>query len=425
MAPSTRSNPEREVQPEDTHSELSQERITPAHQPDAPEPDAPELPDAPPDSGATDDSRTPQNIPLEDLEAENKQLEEESHRLAAQERQQELRRRIAQQKRRIAARESEAHNSAPQAPEQQSEAQRAPYPPIPAQTEMPEQPEFALSYRPKAPSMRAVQEPYYGKSVMDYRAFMARIENHHDRFADYFSNDLAKVTDTASYLSQELMVSWSLKKAEPGVTPSWKEFTDFLLNQLNSPDNLRRNANHRYQLARQLNNQSVRTFADYLRQYEEQLEDRYTDSQRKNHLRARILEVIQREMARYTNEPESYEAFVSHLQTIEDNIPERREAKTQPRESGRTRGAAPRPEGNRSGRSAGRGSSGRGGSRDSSRAPPRGESEGRKRPRSDTGGNKCYNCGKMGHFSRECWSKRGRKDEGSRDDNSSKNERSQ
>jgi hypothetical protein len=432
MAPSTRSNPDREVQPEDVRAELSQERITPAHQPDAPEPDAPEeLPDAPPDSGATDDSETPQGVPLADLEAENRRLEEESRRLAAQERQQELRRRIAQQKRQVAARESEAarledasdpdttrisqYDSAPQALEQQPEAQH----PL-----IPEQSGFPLTYRPKAPSVRAIPDSYYGRTLIDYRAFMARIENHHDRFADYFSNDFTKVTDTASYLSQDLMVSWSIKKGEFKTAPSWKEFTDFLRNQLNSPDNLRRSANHKYQLAKQLNNQPVRAFADYLRQHEEQLEDRYTDNQRKNHLRARVHELIQREMARYSNEPESYEAFVSHLQTIEDNIPERREAKTQPR-SERTRGAAPRPEGNRSGRSAGRGPSGRGGSRDSSRAPPRGESEGRKRPRSDTGGNKCYNCGKMGHFSRECWSKRGRKNDDSRDDNSSKNEKSQ
>jgi hypothetical protein len=221
MAPSTRSNPDREVQPEDVRAELSQERITPAHQPDAPELDAPEeLPDAPPDSGATDDSETPQGVPLADLEAENRQLEEESRRLAAQERQQELRRYIAQQKRQIAARESEAHNSAPQAPEQQSEAQHPPYPLIPARPEMPEQPGFSLSYRPKAPSVRAIQDSYYGKTLIDYRAFMARIENHHDRFADYFSNDFTKVTDTASYLSQDLMVSWSLKKAELGTAPS-------------------------------------------------------------------------------------------------------------------------------------------------------------------------------------------------------------
>jgi hypothetical protein len=82
-----------------------------------------------------------------------------------------------------------------------------------------EQPEFALSYRPKAPSVRAVQEPYYGKSVIDYRAFIARIENHHDRFADYFSSDLTKVTDTAAYLSQDLMVSWSMKKSKLDIAP--------------------------------------------------------------------------------------------------------------------------------------------------------------------------------------------------------------
>jgi hypothetical protein len=66
-------------------------------------------------------------------------------------------------------------------------------------------------------------------------------------------------------------------------------------------------------------------------QWEVQLQEPYTENQRKEHLRTRVLTEIRREALKYKEEPESYEAFVAHLQTVENSLPTRMAAIRDPR----------------------------------------------------------------------------------------------
>ena len=167
---------------------------------------------------------------------------------------------------------------------------------------------------------------------------------------------------------------------------AFSNFSDFLLHQLNAPENLQRQANQRYQTATQREGQSVRTFVEYLKQWERNLKESYTDSQRKEHLRARLVPKLRDEILRHPNEPDSYEQFVGWLQTIENLMPERRNAITNRKKTG--------DKGDRDQK----GKSAAAPRRDDSRGgAQRDDSQPRKRERSSTTSIEYFYCHKLGH----------------------------
>jgi hypothetical protein len=90
--------------------------------------------------------------------------------------------------------------------------------------------------------------------------------------------------------------------------------------------NLLREAFQKYSDTKQTPEQSVRDFATYLAQWEAQLLEPYTERQRKEYLRTRVLPEVRREVLKYKEEPDSYEGFMAHLQTVEDSLPHRHAA---------------------------------------------------------------------------------------------------
>ncbi|THC88909.1 hypothetical protein EYZ11_011638 [Aspergillus tanneri] len=191
------------------------------------------------------------------------------------------------------------------------------------------------------PSRPAMTDLYEGRDMTEYRTFLARTRNHFIRNSYYFTNDAVKVADGASYLSSNLLLLWEEYHEELRTPPNWEEFTTFLLHQLNDPTHVLREAklkyqnakrkpedsvreaNLKYQTARQRPEDSVREFVRYISKWESQLPEPYTERQRKDHLRASILDEIRIESLKYPNEPDTYDGYVAHLQTIEDQIPSR------------------------------------------------------------------------------------------------------
>jgi hypothetical protein len=99
---------------------------------------------------------------------------------------------------------------------------------------------------------------------------------------------------------------------------------------------LRREANQKYSDARQQEYQSVREFDNYLRQWETRLPYQYSEEQRKDHLRSRLNRDIRAEALKYPYEPDTYEAFVGHMQKIEDSMFTRWHARKAGQKRGRT-----------------------------------------------------------------------------------------
>jgi hypothetical protein len=129
-----------------------------------------------------------------------------------------------------------------------------------------------------------------------------------------------------SELGDETLRKWMQHKKDIGEDNlTWKGFNDFLLSLINDPVNLAREAMKRYMNAKQKTHQSVRDFAAYIKDWEQYMEP-YTETQRKEHLRAKVLEEVRVESLKYSKEPETYDAYVTHLQSVEDSIPTRRTA---------------------------------------------------------------------------------------------------
>lgn len=176
----------------------------------------------------------------------------------------------------------------------------------------------------RPPARPATQDTYYGKNMQEFITLMARLKNHHRLYSSFFSNDAAKVADTVQYLSSPLIRLWDQKQNELKRDATWEEFKDFLLRQLNDPIHLKREANYHYQTSKQRPHQSVWEFVAFISQWEAQLTQQYTEPQRIEHLRARLLPEIQSEALKYPTEPDTYDSFVTHMQSIESNIPARK-----------------------------------------------------------------------------------------------------
>ncbi|KAG5300965.1 hypothetical protein I7I48_00813 [Histoplasma ohiense] len=95
--------------------------------------------------------------------------------------------------------------------------------------------------------------------------------------------------------------------------------------QTNDPQNQRRLASQRFQDAYQKEWQSLREFSKYLEDWEYYLPP-YDEQQRMDNLRSKVLPVIRNELLCYTQEPWDYDEPLRRLQSIEENMPERRRA---------------------------------------------------------------------------------------------------
>jgi Zinc knuckle len=178
----------------------------------------------------------------------------------------------------------------------------------------------------KAPPRLKLEPKYAGKSLRDYTIFMARLDNHFERYAGAYTHDRQKIADAVAELDDDMLRKWVQHKKDIDVDNlTWSGFCDFQLSLINDPVNMTREAMRKYMTAAQKPEQSVRDFAAYLKEWE-QLLDPYTEEQRKEHLRAKVLYEVRAESLKYSKEPKSYDAYVAHLQTVEDSIWTRRAA---------------------------------------------------------------------------------------------------
>jgi len=182
----------------------------------------------------------------------------------------------------------------------------------------------------KAPALPKM-ERYHGKTIPEYNAFVTRFGVHFRRnsywYDDAIEGEKRKIDAMLEALDDKLLVLWNVREKEiQGRAHSYEEFLDWLQGLVRPTELLKQDANQKYNDAKQLPTQSVVEFAAYLAQWESQLDFEYSERQRINHLRAKVLPVIRDEAARYPDPPETYDAYVLYLQKIEEKIPGRRES---------------------------------------------------------------------------------------------------
>ena len=176
----------------------------------------------------------------------------------------------------------------------------------------------------KDPPKFKVDTRFSARSVSEYNAFIRRAEIHFRNYEPWY-DDARKINETLSMLDDKRLQQWGVHEKAGGGPENftWRQFKSFLLALVQDPKVMRRQVSYKYHNAKQLPSQSVREFSVYLEECEEMLDQQYTDPQRISLLEAKVLKVIQDEIPKYSERPNTYEAFISHLQTIEDNIPER------------------------------------------------------------------------------------------------------
>lgn len=163
--------------------------------------------------------------------------------------------------------------------------------------------------------------------LKEFHSFINKLENYFTQF-EYFYNgkEKSKVTAGAGFLSTDLMNRWTRENKNLNKNRTRDEFKNFCKKEVSDPWVMQRDAAAAFQRADQREYQTVTELANYLDTLEDKLPERYSNTQRKMHLYAKLRPEVQREAQRPAQEPEDYHDFVSYLKSCEGIIPERRTA---------------------------------------------------------------------------------------------------
>lgn len=267
-----------------------------------------------------------------------------------------------------------------------------------------------------------IEKKYVPKGLKAKQVFESKLRYHFKQNAWYYeagNSDQCKILTAVNAFGEVMLDRWAqFENGGADVdTMTWSEFDEFLLRQIKAPEPLRDDANRKYQTLLQRTNQRVTEFSRVLRSCKQQLDVTYNDAQLKSHLKGRILESVRiKAQESGKAEPEGYEAYVTHLQSIEDKMPERQKELRSLHQSSNEKSEK---SSNWSSGSGNRGSSTSRGRRGASRG--RGchrykpynhdskRSNDEKSSYQDKALRTCNHCGKTGHEEPACWIKHPRK----------------
>jgi hypothetical protein len=272
--------------------------------------------------------------------------------------------------------------------------------------------------KPVKPPRFDVEKKYETKGLKAKKAFESKLKYHFKQNAWYYeagNSDQRKILTAVNAFGEDMLDRWS-QLEEDGAdvdAMTWREFDEFLLRQIKAPELLRDDANRTYQSIFQRTNQKVTEFSRVLRNWEQQLDVTYNDAQRKSHLKGRILESVRiKAQESGKAEPEGYEAYVTHLQSIEDKMPERQKELRSLHPSSNEKSEKPTTWNSgftNRGRSVSRGRRGTSRGRGDHRYKPYDHDSKRANDEKPSLQDKalpiCNHCGKVGHEEPTCWIK--------------------
>ncbi|OJD22788.1 hypothetical protein ACJ73_05865 [Blastomyces percursus] len=261
--------------------------------------------------------------------------------------------------------------------------------------------------RPQVPKLD-IRQPYNIRDMRELKALRDQIETFFRRHADYYDTQGKKLDDAKMWLTPSLRVKW-IEYAETealrvGRDPlNMTDFFTFLEFEINDLEIQQQDAAQRYHDARQRPNQTVREFADFLHQWEHALKDPYTESQRMQHLRNKVVRTIRNGISTLPTQPTNYEDLLRKMQWVENSSEERQRAlKEAPKTAlgqGQRRGF--KDDHPRKGRH--RRSQSLEGSQPHSKERPRKNQKEQKKPQ--RAAKRCDHCKILGHVAADCWKK--------------------
>lgn len=172
------------------------------------------------------------------------------------------------------------------------------------------------SIKPNAP------KPYGGRTLAAYRNFMDSCELAFETVPEDFRLQRDRVTWAMGYLEDTARQAWwtkykNLKREEQPIR--WKDFADFLLNQVSDPVNRMRDAYVKYLAAAQRSDQDVRSFVTYLDTLEALL-PLYSDEQQVGHLYAKLKPDIRRAIEQHNLVPKDREELINLAISMERTL---------------------------------------------------------------------------------------------------------
>ncbi|EDN10244.1 hypothetical protein HCAG_06047 [Histoplasma mississippiense (nom. inval.)] len=182
----------------------------------------------------------------------------------------------------------------------------------------------------ETPPRLEIKDYYRGKNMLEFKDYKDRMLTLFARHRRYYRKEERKINDAKLYLDAHVKQKWlnfvSAYERRGGATPlTFDDMLSHLEMQINDPQNQRRLASQRFQDAKQQEWQSIRDFSKYLEDWEHYLPP-YSEEQRMDNLRSKALKVLRTELDRRNQEPQNYEELLRTLQTLEENMPERRRA---------------------------------------------------------------------------------------------------
>ncbi|KAG5304917.1 hypothetical protein I7I50_05158 [Histoplasma capsulatum G186AR] len=150
------------------------------------------------------------------------------------------------------------------------------------------------------------------------------------KYYGFYRTEDRKINDAKLYLDARVKQKWlnfvaAYEKCDVATPLTFDDMLSHLEMQINDPENRRRMASQRFQDAYQKEWQSIREFSKYLEDWEYYL-PAYTEEQRMDNLRSKVLPEIRKELLQYPQYPQDYDELLRRMQTIEENMPERRRA---------------------------------------------------------------------------------------------------
>lgn len=162
----------------------------------------------------------------------------------------------------------------------------------------------ANNHTPALRNVSRVRDPslYHGRSSHELKSFIAQCHSAFRWQPEQFNSEHAKVAWAAQFLegepAREFNAYWDrIDKAQGGPPPGFdfEAFHIFLKNLHTDPENRRRIAALQYTNAKQRHNQTIRKFAAYLDELEQEMEP-YTETQRVDNLLTRLLPSVRQQL---------------------------------------------------------------------------------------------------------------------------------